>query len=242
MNAIVFSGPSLSPAAVEAACGAVCRPPAAQGDLYRAALERPHAIGLIDGYFEAVPSVWHKEILWAMAQGIHVFGSASMGALRAAELEPFGMQGVGWIFEAYRDRLIEDDDEVALLHGPAETGYVPLSEAMVNIRRTLARAEVEGVIETDTAGALTRAAKELFYKERGFEHLLGIGREQGLPGRELDALAAWLPAGRVDQKRADAHAMLDAMARLLEAEPGPKAVRWDFEHTWMWQQVVSAAD
>ncbi len=242
MNAIVFSGPSLSPAAVEAASGAVCRPPAAQGDLYRAALERPHAIGLIDGYFEAVPSVWHKEILWAMAQGIHVFGSASMGALRAAELEAFGMQGVGWIFEAYRDRLIEDDDEVALLHGPAETGYVPLSEAMVNIRRTLARAEVEGVIETDTAGALTRGAKELFYKERGFEHLLGIGRARGVPGRELDALAAWLPAGRVDQKRADAEAMLDAMARLLEAEPGPKVVRWDFEHTWMWQQVVSAAD
>ena len=71
------------------------------------------AIGIIDGYFENIPSVWHKEILWAMSQGIHVFGSASMGALRAAELAPFGMEGVGAIFEAYRDGWLEDDDEVA---------------------------------------------------------------------------------------------------------------------------------
>ena len=59
------------------------------------ALERPVAIGLIDGYFERVPSVSHKEILWAMSQGIVVIGAASMGALRAAELAPFGMLGVG---------------------------------------------------------------------------------------------------------------------------------------------------
>jgi hypothetical protein len=63
--------------------------------LYRAALAHPAAIGVIDGYFEVVPTVWHKEILWAMAQGIHVFGAASIGALRAAELDSFGMRGVG---------------------------------------------------------------------------------------------------------------------------------------------------
>jgi hypothetical protein len=56
----------------------------AQGDVYRAALRAPRAIGIIDGYFERMPSVWHKEILWAMSRGIHVFGSASMGALELA--------------------------------------------------------------------------------------------------------------------------------------------------------------
>ena len=54
----------------------------------------PGAIGVIDGYFDGVPSVWHKEILWALSQGIRVFGGASMGALRAAELDGFGMTGV----------------------------------------------------------------------------------------------------------------------------------------------------
>ena len=104
-----------------------------QGDVYEAALGRPAIIGIIDGYFEVTPTVWHKEILWAMAQGIHVYGSASIGALRAAELHTFGMVGIGRIFEAYRDGILTDDDEVAVLHGPEELGYPVVTEAMVNI-------------------------------------------------------------------------------------------------------------
>ena len=118
------------------------RPPKATSTAPRC--RGPLAIGLIDGYFERVPAVWHKEILWALSQGIHVFGSASMGALRAAELAPFGMIGVGAIFEAYRDGILEDDDEVAVAHGPADTGYRAGSDAMVNIRATLARAVQHG--------------------------------------------------------------------------------------------------
>src|SRR5882724_7534929 len=71
MRAIIFTGPTLSAAQVPGELDAVCWPPAAQADVYRAALERPAAIGIIDGYFENVPSIWHKEILWAMSQGIH---------------------------------------------------------------------------------------------------------------------------------------------------------------------------
>ena len=48
-----------------------------------------------------------------MAAGTQVFGAASMGALRAAELAPFGMIGVGAIFAAYRDGRLTGDDEVA---------------------------------------------------------------------------------------------------------------------------------
>ena len=78
------------------------RPPAKQGDICRAVQERgPDAVALIDGYFEQVPAVWHKEILWAMKLGVQVYGASSMGALRAAELQQFGMIGVGKIFEAY---------------------------------------------------------------------------------------------------------------------------------------------
>src|SRR5215470_18896878 len=119
MSVYVFVGPTLPPVEIAAVLDAVCLPPVAQGDVYRLVGARPRAIGIIDGYFDGVPAVWHKEILWALTQGIHVFGSASMGALRAAELHPFGMQGVGSIFEAYRSGELEDDDEVAVLHGPA---------------------------------------------------------------------------------------------------------------------------
>src|SRR4051794_12155361 len=123
MTVFVFTGPTLSPEAARAELDAAYLPPVSQGDVYRVALQRPWAIGIIDGYFERVPAVWHKEILWAMSRGIHVFGSASMGALRAAELAPFGMVGIGEIFEAYQSGTLEDDDEVAVAHGYAETGY-----------------------------------------------------------------------------------------------------------------------
>ena len=66
-----------------------------------------------------------------------------MGALRAAELWEFGMVGVGAVSAAYRDNDIEDDDEVAVIHGPAELDYLPLSEAMVNVRATVERAVSE---------------------------------------------------------------------------------------------------
>jgi len=101
MKPVIFAGPTIAADAIRNRLDAEVLPPVAQGDVYRVARRRPPAIGIVDGYFEGVPSVWHKEILWAMEQGIPVFGSASMGALRAAELHDFGMIGVGAIFEAY---------------------------------------------------------------------------------------------------------------------------------------------
>src|SRR3546814_18975365 len=102
----VFAGPSLREALPP---GFKLLPPAKQGDVFGVARSRPLAIGLIDGYFEQAPAVWHKEILWALSQGIHVFGAASMGALRAAELQAYGMRGVGKIFARYHSKSTIDD-------------------------------------------------------------------------------------------------------------------------------------
>lgn len=76
---VIFVVPTLSGDLPEVA-GAIYLPPASQSDIYRAAQKTPVAIGLIDGFFDRVPAVWHKEILWAMTQGIYVFGSASRGS------------------------------------------------------------------------------------------------------------------------------------------------------------------
>ena len=73
--AVIFAGPSLPPALRPDDPALEWRPPVRQGELYAAALSRPAIIGIVDGYFEVTPTVWHKEILWAMAQGIHVYGA-----------------------------------------------------------------------------------------------------------------------------------------------------------------------
>ncbi len=240
MSAYVFLGPTLTPRE-GAELDAVYLPPASQGDVYRVACKRPRAIGIVDGFFECVPAVWHKEILWAMAEGIHVFGSASMGALRAAELEPFGMEGVGAIFEAYRDGVLEDDDEVAVAHAPAGRGYAPTSVAMVDIRATLAAAERKSVIGSAARRRLEDWAKQLFYQDRAWEKILQPAEVRDVPRSELQAFADWLPGGFVSQKREDALRMLVAMRERLAEEPTRKQVRFTFQYTQVWDEARRSA-
>jgi hypothetical protein len=237
MKPVVFIGPTIAAAEARTQLDARFLPPAAQGDVLRAARGRPPAIGLVDGYFDRVPAVWHKEILWALTAGVHVFGAASMGALRAAELAPFGMRGVGWIFACYRAGVLEDDDEVAVAHAPAEAGFAAMSEAMVNIRCTLAVAQSAGVLRPSTRSALEWTAKDLFYADRHYPPLLARAGRAGAPADELDRFREWLPAGRVDRKRLDAIEMLAAMRDLLVGDPAPPAVRFRLAVTDPWRAL-----
>lgn len=232
MTVLVFAGPTLPRAEIEAA-GFVWRPPVAQGDVWRALAEAPSALGIVDGYFEGRPAVWHKEILWALRQGVPVFGAASMGALRAAELHGFGMQGVGEVFTAYRDGRLTADDEVAVLHGPAETGFVALSEPLVNIRATAERAVAEQVLEPAVAERLVAAATAVHYKERRWSDLTGIAGAR---------LAAWLPSGCVDQKRLDAQAMLAAIAGWRATGRPFEPPAFTFEATEFWQALAGSGE
>jgi hypothetical protein len=237
VTAFVFLGPSLRREEAALELDAVYLAPAGKGDVYRAVRRGAEAIGIVDGYFHQVPAVWHKEILWALSEGVRVFGSASIGALRAAELAAFGMEGIGRIFEAYRDGILEDDDEVAVRHGPAEIGYPAVSEAMVNIRATLARALAEAVIGETSRSALERLAKSMFYAERGYSRLLAEARASRPPPRGLDRLAAWLPDGRVDQKRADAIEMLKVIAAQKPAGRAPARPITAVQATEIWERA-----
>ncbi len=238
MTAYVFVGPTLSKADLENYSDLNFLPPVAQGDLYGIACERPHAIGIIDGYFEGVPSVWHKEILWAITQGIYVFGSASMGALRAAELHVFGMKGVGEIFQAYVDGDLEDDDEVALIHGPEETGFIGLSEPMVNIRATLQRAKKQKIIDDGCYRLLIDIAKETFYPQRIWESITAKAIQRGGSPSSLESFTQWLPRGRVDLKRKDALAMLSKISQTLQDKIPVAEPSFQFEWTQVWDSVV----
>jgi len=242
MTAVIFAGPSLPPRLRPTGPSLSWRPPVRQGELYRAALDRPKIIGVIDGYFEVVPTVWHKEILWAMAQGIHVYGAASIGALRAAELAPFGMNGIGRVFEAFRDGHLIDDDEVAVLHGPEELGYPAVTEAMVDIRATLAAAEHCSVITSALSASLITIAKSLFYKERGYPAILHAAAEQGLPTVPLRDLAAWLTTGKVDQKTLDAISLASAIEAHLRAGVAPLVTTYTFAHTAAWETARGRAN
>ena len=115
MNVCVFLGPTLPVEEAARILDAVYLPPAAQGDVLMATDDGADVIGIVDGYFQGAPSVWHKEILWAMSRGVRVLGSSSMGALRAAELAegrvsalaPLTPEQRAW-WLATQQQLIED--------------------------------------------------------------------------------------------------------------------------------------
>lgn len=242
MSIVVFAGPTLRHEEVSARLNAVVLGPAAFGDVYRAAHARPTAIAIIDGYFERMPAIWHKEILWAMSEGVHVFGASSMGALRAAELCDFGMVGIGAIFEAFRDGELEDDDEVAVAHGQADTGFLPVSEAMVNFRATFERAAREAVVSAECCARLLQLAKRTFYAERSYPTLFESAQADGVDGAELARLRTWLrEGGRVDQKRRDAEQLLEHLASWHAEKPRPMRISYAFEQTDAWHEAQRIA-
>lgn len=221
----VFLGPSLSAAQARRITACRVLPPAQAGDVLALLPERPLAIALVDGLFDAVPSVWHPELLAALDAGVAVFGGGSMGALRAAELWHEGLVGVGSIFAAYRDGTLDDDAEVALLHAGPEHGYRPFTVPLVTVRAALEAARARRAVTPRDAARLLEAARGLHYQERTWPAVLA--RARLAPERQA-RFERFLP-GAPDPKADDARACIAAAAEYARARragaPPPPAPR-----------------
>ena len=230
---VLFAGPSLPDAA--ALCGDAIRvlPPAVHGDVLAAVRAGALAIGIIDGGFEHVAPVWHKEILHALDAGVAVFGAASMGALRAAECDTFGMTGIGRIYEDYAAGRRIDDADVALLHGPVELGYPALSLPLVNADATLDRLEVLQAIDKSHISSFRDAARRLFYKDRTWSRVV----EEAGDGQDVKGLLQLLHATSVNQKREDALALVAAIRHFQPGSPAKRG-NWTFKATSLWRKAA----
>ncbi len=242
MQAIIFLGPSLPLSEAKQILPAVYLPPAQQADLISAiARYQPDAIGLIDGVFYQALSVWHKEILYALDQGIAVYGASSMGALRAAETAAFGMVGVGKVYHMYASGELTDDDEVALAHGPASDGYRKVSEPMVNIRATLAAAERAGVIAPSQHSQLIAIAKAMHFPERTFSAILKRAAIEGFPETAAQILARFVAGNYVDVKKQDAIELLTTIRDLQpDTRPSsPKNKAFQFNRSGLFETLYN---
>lgn len=220
---VVFLGPSLPIAEAKAILNAVYLPPAKQSDLLSAVTTyKPDIIALIDGVFLNDPSVWHKEILYALEQGVAVYGASSMGALRAAETEAFGMVGVGEIYRMYATGELMDDDEVVMVHGLEDTGYRPLSEPMVNVRATFQRAKEEEIIDEKLYEQLVAIAKSIYFAERTFASIFRKAATAGIAPNKLEEIGQFVKEKYFNLKRQDALLLLETLRDLPENLPSVK--------------------
>jgi TfuA protein len=182
------------------------RPPVKRGDL-------PHrhdgAIIIIDGEFAQSLSVSPNEILRLVDGGTRVVGAASMGALRAAELHRYGMEGCGWIFEQYRSGRIDGDDEVAVTYSPDD--LQPLTVPLVNVRRWVEQLVAGGELEGVAARRLLAHARRVFYADRTEGRLRQV-LEEAVGEEELTRLLRASGGEITNAKAEDARLTLAAAA------------------------------
>lgn len=208
----VFAGPSL-PRLARPAGPFEWRAPAVAGDLIALLDRPPRRLCLIDGLFDARPAPWHKELLLLMSRGTQVFGAASMGALRAAELDRLGMVGVGAVYRAYRRGQLTGDDEVALIHATERLDWVPLTVPMVEVRATLAAACRAAIVTPAAAGRIRLLVHGIHFDARDW------------PAMEKECVAAGLVDAASFQRLAAMHVRLkqrdavECLAAVLRGAP-----------------------
>jgi hypothetical protein len=205
-------------------------PPAALGSVYRAMERGYRRIAIIDGFFGNTPSVWHKEILFALSKGVEVSGAASTGALRASELAPYGMRGIGNIYRLYRRASIADDDEVCVTHAIAEMDFMPLSEPMISIRYTLRDLRRRAHIARDEETKIAAELKAAHFSERTMERIRAVIARH-VPDGRVTAVAEAYTAARRDAKGEDAKRLLDWLCRPAMPASPPQ---WEFPRTIHW--------
>ncbi|MFE9454365.1 TfuA-like protein [Streptomyces sp. NPDC006739] len=221
MRPAVFLGPSVDRESAARELDAEYLPPIARGDIEKL-LDRstpPNAIGIVDGRFLDSLSISPKEVLRAVDFGIPVYGSSSMGALRAVECAPFGMVGVGRIYEAYATGAVEADDEVAIVYHPQSLR--PQSEPLINLRFAVEDGVERAVIEPQAAQRFLEVAKSLYFPDRTVAAVLRVLRKE-IGDAATERLADFFANNAPDTKRDDALELLACIRRQVE-QPGTVA-------------------
>ena len=139
----IFVGPTLTPNFDKALLSSwTIHPPAKRGDIeslvkqYTVSKDLELEIAIVDGLFYSVPAVGHQEIIDALREGIKVYGLSSMGAIRAAELQSYGMIGYGQVYAQFMKNKDLPDDAVTQLHGNSPD-YAAYSEPYIHLEAAL---------------------------------------------------------------------------------------------------------
>jgi hypothetical protein len=119
---------------------------------------------ILDGEFGQSLSVSPKEILDVIDSGKTVIGASSMGALRASELDCYGMIGIGWVYRRFARARVRRDDEVALVFSPFD--FTPVTIPMVCVEYWLEVLRFGAVISPREAKAVSKAVSKIFFAER----------------------------------------------------------------------------
>ncbi len=207
---IIFLGPSLNKESAQKILDAEYRMPAKKGDFLRLQNLTTGRIivGLIDAVFLYNYPPTPIEVYQLIKNDKFVVtGAASLGALRAVELEKFGMIGIGKIFELFKKQVIDADDEVAVTF--TEDEHKLQSEAMIDIRFNLFLAQRKGIIDENIKKKICRVAKNMYFPHRNYCDIIDLVKKKyPTLDSKLDSLRSYLETERQSLKERDAIKLL----------------------------------
>ncbi|HEU5445752.1 MAG TPA: TfuA-like protein [Nitrososphaeraceae archaeon] len=215
---IIYLGPTLSREKAIKILDADYRDPAKKGDFLMLSQDSDEKkyVGFIDGVFlhDYPPSpieVYHL----ATRKNIELIGASSLGALRAVELEKFGMKGIGKIFQLYKNGIINADDEVAVTF--TRENNILQSEAMIDIRFNLFLAYKKGIITNQTKKRIAKIAKNIYFPFRNYEDIIKLTQRQFPPiYNELESFRIYILKNRDSLKARDAIKLLKYLKTMSE--------------------------
>jgi hypothetical protein len=215
---IVYLGPTLRREEAIKILDADYRDPAKKGDFLMLSRDSDEKkfVGFIDGVFlhDYPPppiEVYHL----ATRKNIELIGASSLGALRAVELEKFGMKGIGKIFQLYKNGIINADDEVAVTF--VRGSNILQSEAMIDIRFNLFLAYKRGIITNETKKRIAKIAKNIYFPFRNYEDIIKLTQQQ-FPSiyDELEGFRSYILKNRDSLKARDAIKLLKYLKTMSE--------------------------
>ena len=207
---IIFIGPSISKERAEEILEADYRGPAKKGDFLKLlSKDQRTIVGLIDGVFlqDYPPTPIEVYQIVSRKNMFTVYGSSSIGALRAVELEKFGMIGVGKVFELFKNGKLNADDEVAVTFD--DTHNRILSEALIDIRYNLFLAEKKSKIDSTLKKELLKISKSLYFPYRNYETIIEIAYDKLKDlHKEINSFQNFIKTSRKSIKEKDAIKLL----------------------------------
>lgn len=229
-RAVVFVGASFADRDyAEIDLGAVdLRPPIRRGDLAQAVKAGYRVVAIIDGEFYHTLAVSPKEILVALREGVRILGGSSMGALRAAEMDMYGMEGVGRIYNWFRNGTVTRDDDVALMFGRVDDlSYRATTVPMVNVMWATREFKRLGLMSPQSRRRMSFAARRMHWSERTWADVCELA---GLEERERETVRRWARDPDNDLKRLDARCVVErttapAPAWRVRTDQGTEAMR-----------------
>ena len=214
---IIFLGPSLSHEKARKIFQADFRGPAKKGDLLRASgdIDDSTIVCLVDALFlQDYPPSPIEVYQLMLNKNIKLYGAASLGALRAVELEKFGMIGMGKIFELYKKGKLTADDEVAVTFVEGE--HQLQSEAMIDIRFNLFLAHRTGIINEITKKTIAKVAKNIYFPYRNYTDILDQTEKQyPAVSKDLKSFRTYIIKNRQSLKERDTIKLINYVKSLL---------------------------